>query len=63
MTKRLLFLPLLSALFWASCRDPSDQRSYLPGAERDARAAICAFALACAGLVVASEIEKRSRQS
>jgi hypothetical protein len=62
MSRRLLLLPLLSALFWGACRDPFLSRD-LTGAERDARGALCAFAFGCAALIAASEIEKRTRQS
>ncbi len=62
MSKRLLLLPVLSALFWASCIDPnSGRQARTTDHERDARAALCAFAFGCAALIVATEMEKLSR--
>lgn len=59
MSKPLLLLPLLSAIFWASCIDPNSPRqTRLPDAERDTRAAICAFVVGCAALIAANEIRK-----
>ena len=49
--KTLWALPLLSALFAASCVDPMSGRK-MSDTERDARSAICALCMSVSGLIL-----------
>ncbi len=48
----LLLLPVLVAMFWGSCYDPIGRT--LVQSERDARAAICAFCMSLAMVIMYS---------
>lgn len=58
--RSLLILPLLSALFWGSCYDPSPNGYRLPQTERDGRAAVCSFCASLFAIVVASHLRENA---
>lgn len=67
--KKLLLLPFLAALWAGACFDPLETCRYdydkhqnvysMSQTERDARFAVCAFALSCTGLILTSAFIKK----
>lgn len=52
----LLLLPVLSALYWGSCYEPTNQ--LLPRMERDVRSAICSLCVSMFALILICHISE-----
>jgi hypothetical protein len=63
MKLRICLIPILTAIFFAACRDPLSPATHaLPTMERDLRSAIVGLVLASLGIVIISIARSASKE-